>query len=176
MMRSIFAALAAVLGLAACPTSATAQCKCGKPAASATAANSDGEKATQPKKGCAHCAGAGSGHECCGNCGSKSDTPAAANADDKPVAKPAKEVTISGTMHCAKCGLKMDGIRKCTNAIVVKEKDKEVTYLLDDKGAKESYHGDLCGGGKTENVKVTGTVAEKDGKKWIKATKVEAKK
>jgi hypothetical protein len=29
----------------------------------------------------------------------------------------AKEVTLEGTMWCAKCGLKVPGITKCTNAI-----------------------------------------------------------
>lgn len=96
--------------------------------------------------------------------------------DPKPAAKPAKEEKLEGTMHCAKCGLKMAGIKKCTNALVVKENGKEVTYLLDDKGSKEEYHEGLCGGGKKEGTKVTGTVTEKDGQKWIKASKVEEKK
>jgi hypothetical protein len=88
----------------------------------------------------------------------------------------AKEVTLEGTMMCAKCGLKVPGITKCTNAIQVKEGEKTVTYYLEDKGNGEDYHDGLCGGGKKEGVKVTGIVSEKDGKMWIKASKVEEKK
>lgn len=97
-------------------------------------------------------------------------------ADEKPAAKAAKEVTLTGTMVCAKCGLKEAGIKKCTNAIQVKEGDKTVTYFLDDQGNGESYHEGLCGGGTKEGAKVTGTVSEKDGKKWVKVTKIEEKK
>ena len=83
-----------------------------------------------------------------------------------------KEVKLTGTMVCAKCKLKEPGVTKCTNALQVKEGTKTVLYLLDDKGNGESYHEDLCGGGEKANVTVTGTVTEKDGKKWVKPTKV----
>lgn len=82
-------------------------------------------------------------------------------ADDK------KEVTLKGTLACAKCILKE--ATKCTNAIKVKEGGKEVVYLLDDKGAKEPYHKDICQAEKEGTVK--GTVSEKDGKKMIKPSK-----
>lgn len=91
---------------------------------------------------------------------------------DKP-----KETTVTGTLVCAKCTLKEKGITKCTNAVQVKEGDKLVTYFLDDKGTKESYHEEVCGSGsKKEGTVVTGVVTEKDGKKWIKPSKVEVKK
>ena len=83
-----------------------------------------------------------------------------------------KEVTLKGTILCAKCSLKEKGVTKCTTAIQVKEKGKDVVYLLDDKGAKEEYHEMVCGGDKKEGT-VTGVVTEKDGKKWIKPSKVE---
>lgn len=98
-------------------------------------------------------------------------------ADDaKPAAPAAKEETLTGTMWCAKCGLKDKAFKKCTNALVVKDGDKSVTYYLEDKGNGEDYHEGLCGGGSKEGVKVTGVVTEKDNKKWIKASKVEEKK
>lgn len=98
-------------------------------------------------------------------------------ADDaKPAAKAAKEETFTGTMWCAKCGLKDKAFKKCTNAIVVKDGDKSVTYYLDDKGNGEDYHEGLCGGGSKEGTKVTGVVMEKENKKWIKPSKVEEKK
>ena len=93
---------------------------------------------------------------------------ATASAEDK------KEVKLTGTLVCGKCGLKQTP--KCSNVLQVKEGDKLVNYFLDDKGNGETYHEGVCGGDKVENVAVTGTVTEKDGKKWIKPTKVEAKK
>jgi hypothetical protein len=48
-----------------------------------------------------------------------------------------KEVTLKGTLVCAKCKLKMEGVKKCTNALQVKEGEKTVTYILDDKGMEE---------------------------------------
>lgn len=82
-----------------------------------------------------------------------------------------KEVTLKGKIMCAKCELKLKGVSKCTTCIQVKEGDKDVVYLFLDKGNKEEYHEAVCGGGKKEGV-VTGTIAEKDGQKWIKPSKV----
>jgi len=94
-----------------------------------------------------------------------------ASADDqKKDDEKAKEVTLKGTIVCAKCALK-EG-KKCQNAIQVKEDGKEVTYYLDDKGTKEKYHEEVCGGEKKKGT-VKGTVSEKDGKKWVKPSKVE---
>jgi hypothetical protein len=83
-----------------------------------------------------------------------------------------KEVTLKGTILCAKCTLKEKDFKKCTTAIQVKEGDKTVTYYFDDKGHDESYHEEVCGGG-TKAGTVVGTVTEKDGRKWIRPTKVE---
>jgi hypothetical protein len=80
-----------------------------------------------------------------------------------------KEVTLKGTILCTRCALKETA--KCGNAIVVKDGAKEVTYYFKDKGNKESYHEEVCGGAKKQGT-VTGTVSEKDGKKWITPTKV----
>lgn len=87
-----------------------------------------------------------------------------AGADDK------KEVTLKGTVLCAKCSLKET--KKCTTAIQVKDGDKTLTYYLDDKGTGEDYHEAVCGGEMLEG-KVVGVVTEKDGKKWIKPSKFE---
>jgi hypothetical protein len=83
-----------------------------------------------------------------------------------------KEVTLKGTILCAQCALNDPSVTKCTTAIQVKEGDKEVVYYFDDKGSKEEYHEPVCGGGRKEGS-VTGTVAVKNGKKWIKPSKVE---
>jgi hypothetical protein len=84
-----------------------------------------------------------------------------------------KEVTLKGTVLCAKCALKE--AKTCTTAIVVKEGEKEVTYYFKDKGNKEDYHEEVCGGARKEGT-VTGIVSEKDGKKWITPKKVEYRK
>jgi hypothetical protein len=81
-----------------------------------------------------------------------------------------KEVTLKGTILCAKCVLKET--KKCTTAIKVKEDGKEVVYYLLDKGNKEDYHEEVCGGSQKEGT-VVGVVSEKDGKKWITPKKVE---
>ena len=85
-------------------------------------------------------------------------------------AQDSKEVTLKGQVMCAKCELKET--KTCQTVIRVKEDGKEVTYYFKDKGSKEEHHEPVCGGGVKEAT-VTGTVAEKDGKKWIKPSKVE---
>jgi hypothetical protein len=80
-----------------------------------------------------------------------------------------KEVTLKGTLLCAKCSLGKTA--ECTTAIQVKEGDKTVTYYLDDKGAGEEHHEPICGGAKKEGT-VTGKVEEKNGQKYIKPSKV----
>jgi hypothetical protein len=91
-------------------------------------------------------------------------------ADDKPAA--GKEVTLKGTILCAKCALHEKGVTKCTTAIKVQENGKDVVYHFDDKGSKEEYHEEVCGGATKEGT-VKGTVYEKDGKKYVKPSKVD---
>lgn len=93
--------------------------------------------------------------------------PAAARPDDK-------EVRLTGTLVCGACTL--NETKKCANILQVKEQDKTVNYFLDDKGTKEEYHEGVCGDGKVENVTVTGVVSEKEGKKFVKPSKVDIKK
>jgi hypothetical protein len=81
-----------------------------------------------------------------------------------------KEVTLKGTILCAKCALKET--KKCTTAIRVNKDGKEVVYYFDDKGNKEDYHEEVCGGGMKEGA-VTGRVYVKDDRYWIKPKKVE---
>ncbi len=77
---------------------------------------------------------------------------------------------------CAACAL--NETKACTNALQVKGKDEKtvVTYYLVDKGNREAFHAEVCGGGKLEGVTVYGTVGEKDGKKTITPTKLEVTK
>ncbi len=92
-------------------------------------------------------------------------------AQDK---KTGDKVDFKGTLCCGKCELKIDGVKQCLNAIKVKEGDKEVVYLLDDKGAAAPYHGEFCQGPKGGSVK--GEVVEKKkgaikGYKYVKPGK-----
>lgn len=92
-----------------------------------------------------------------------------ARAEEK---KADKEVTLKGKITCAKCDLKLDGVTKCATVIKVKEKDKDVVYWFDMDNHKK-YHSDICT--EPKDGSVTGTVTEKDKKKWIKVTKLEYK-
>ena len=82
-----------------------------------------------------------------------------------------KAKTITGDATCAKCALKE--AKECQNVVLVKDGDKEVKYYMDmtNKVAKDNHaKAGFCKGGKT--VKVTGTVTEKDGKKFIAPTAI----
>jgi hypothetical protein len=84
-------------------------------------------------------------------------------------ARPDKdEKTLKGTITCAKCDLGV--ATKCATVIKVKDGDKDVIYYFDAKGDKDN-HKTICQSPKEGTV--TGTVAEKDGKKWVTVSKVE---
>ncbi len=85
--------------------------------------------------------------------------------------KAAKEVTVTGTITCAKCDLKVEGQTKCATVIKGKAKgsDKEEVYYFDDESGKKN-HKAICQEAKKGTV--TGTISEKDGKKTIKVSKV----
>src|SRR5437660_127046 len=77
--------------------------------------------------------------------------------------------TLKGEMACGKCVFKVSKDihkGKCINAIKVKDGDKEVIYIIEDKGAKEKYHKKIC----TDSAKgsVTGTVSKKGKVNYIK--------
>jgi RecG-like helicase len=78
-----------------------------------------------------------------------------------------KEVTLKGTITCAKCDLKKEN--SCMTVIVVKKNGEDVVYYLDRK-AHKANHKQICQTPKEGTVK--GTVSEKDGKKIITAKKV----
>ena len=75
------------------------------------------------------------------------------------------EKTLTGKITCAKCDL---GVEKaCATVIVVKEKDKDVTYYFDKEGSKK-HHKEVCTASKEGTVK--GTV-KKDGEKLVVTVK-----
>ena len=93
-----------------------------------------------------------------------------ARAEEKKDDK--KEVTLKGTVTCAKCDLKVAGQDKCATVIKVTTDGKDTVYYFDAKGDKAN-HKDVCKAAKEGSV--TGVVSEKDGKKIITVSKVELK-
>jgi hypothetical protein len=84
----------------------------------------------------------------------------------------AEEVTIKGKGVCAKCELKETD--KCQSAIQVEKDGKTVTYYLVANDVSKPFHKQVCQG-PAEHVTATGEVSEKDGKKWLTLSKIEAK-
>jgi hypothetical protein len=86
----------------------------------------------------------------------------AEDANDAP-----ETVTLQGQLMCGHCTLKEGD--KCNDVLMVKDGDKEIRYTVVLTDATKDAH--TCKGKK--NVKVTGTVVEKDGANILTATKVE---
>jgi len=86
-------------------------------------------------------------------------------------ALPAFGEELQGEATCAKCNLKTAD--KCTLALTVEKDGKKETILAEQNDVAKGFHKQICQDTKT--VKVEGTVTEKDGKKVIALTKIEAK-
>jgi len=83
-----------------------------------------------------------------------------------------KEVTITGLGQCAKCALHETD--KCQNTIQTEENGKKVIYYLAQNDTSKDFHDNICK--KPEKVTATGVVSEKDGKKILTVSKIEAAK
>jgi len=87
----------------------------------------------------------------------------------------AKPVTLEGNLICAMCQLHAEDAKSCQSVLEVAASEKGAKpafyYLAKNEATKEL--GMTCKG--DQSAKITGTVAEKDGKKWITATKIESK-
>jgi hypothetical protein len=84
----------------------------------------------------------------------------------------ADETTLTGKIVCAKCSLKK--AEKCQDVLLVTDASNNTTeyYIVKNDAAKEAGH--QC---KSESKgTVTGVVSEKDGQKWITASKIEKEK
>jgi hypothetical protein len=80
-------------------------------------------------------------------------------------------VTLAGNIVCAKCTLKVEGLKECHNVLVVTDDaQRESQYWLVKNDVSKAF-GEVC-----ETVKpvtVTGAIEEKDGKHWIAPSKIE---
>jgi hypothetical protein len=81
-----------------------------------------------------------------------------------------KEVTITGSLVCAKCT--MHETKECENVVQVEKDGKTTNYYLKQNDVSKAAHEPICGG-TPEKVTVTGTVKEKDGKEMMTPTKIE---
>jgi len=84
-----------------------------------------------------------------------------------------KEVTITGSMVCAKCVL--HETKECQNVVQVQQDGKTVNYYLKQNDVSKAAHDPICGGS-PEKVTVTGTVKEKEGKEMMTPTKIDVVK
>jgi hypothetical protein len=82
----------------------------------------------------------------------------------------AADETLKGEMVCAKCYLKKPDAKECQDVLLVKDAKGATAefYVTKNDVAKEA--GEAC----TTPVPATivGAVSEKDGRKWITATKI----
>ncbi len=80
-----------------------------------------------------------------------------------------KEVTLKGTLTCAKCTLHEGAT--CQSVLQVKDGDKTTNYYLMDNALSKDSHAAVCRTSK-DDVSVTGVVSEKDGTHWITPSKI----
>jgi hypothetical protein len=80
-----------------------------------------------------------------------------------------EEVTVEGTVMCAKCTLKEGDWKECQNVIQVKKGDETVSFYIVKNDVAEEF-GHVCSGAK--DATVTGVVSDEDGRQWITPTKM----
>ncbi len=83
----------------------------------------------------------------------------------------AAEETLTGKIMCAMCTLKKADAKECQDVLVVTDANGAVTEYYVEKNAVAEKAGDVCTG--EVPATITGTVSEKDGKKWITPSKIE---
>ena len=78
---------------------------------------------------------------------------------------------LSGTLVCAKCALNKADAHECQDVLIVADANGAKTEYYVTKNEVAEKSGEAC----TLEIKatVTGTVSEKDGRKWIAPSKIE---
>jgi hypothetical protein len=81
----------------------------------------------------------------------------------------AEEVTLKGELVCARCYLNKPDATECQDVLLVKDAMGTTEYYVT-KNKVSQDSGEAC----TDKVPATvvGTVSEKDGRKWITASKI----
>jgi len=81
----------------------------------------------------------------------------------------ADEATLKGEMVCARCYLNKPDAKECQDVLLVKEKGATIEYYVT-KNKVSQDSGEAC----TQAIPATivGAVSEKDGRKWITASKI----
>jgi hypothetical protein len=79
------------------------------------------------------------------------------------------ETTLSGTLVCAQCGLHKPDAHECQDVLLVEQNGAKVEYYVV-KNDVSIASGEAC----TLEIPatITGEVSEKDGRKWIAASKI----
>jgi hypothetical protein len=92
-----------------------------------------------------------------------------------PTSGAAHEVTLKGTLGCAKCSF--HEAKACENVLKVKSGDKTESYVLADNAVSRANHEKVCG--PSSPATVTGTVSKpkpgakkKDGRKVLTASAI----
>ena len=82
----------------------------------------------------------------------------------------AADETLNGDLVCAKCYLNKADAKECQDVLLVKSASGETTEYYVTKNQVSQESGEAC----TQKIPATiiGTVSEKDGRKWITASKI----
>lgn len=77
--------------------------------------------------------------------------------------------TLKGELVCARCYLNKPDAKECQDVLLVKEQGATVEYYVT-KNKVSQDSGEAC----TQAIPATivGTVSEKDGRKWVTASKI----
>lgn len=87
------------------------------------------------------------------------------------MASASDEVTLQGKIACAKCTLKKADAKECQNVLLVPEAGaKDAEYYIASNPVSDDF-GEVCT--KTTPATITGTVSERDGRKWIAPSRIE---
>jgi hypothetical protein len=83
----------------------------------------------------------------------------------------AVEDTLSGSLMCAKCMLKKADAHECQDVLIVTDAAGAKTEYYLTKNDVTAQAGEAC----TQEIRatVTGTVSEKDGRKWLTASRID---